>query len=503
MKLLSRLLASLAVLSLFTLTSAQVAPAVQGFQPSGWNEISKKNPNGSKTTEFHLKSINYVDSGDSWKRIDLTPERVLGGWKLRKGLYEADIPLRADGDIRFTSTVRYSIREKKIRDDAPVSSIKVFNNAASVSGVETDEGILYPNALLGADLLLQPHEHELRYLVKWNAIPPECTSSAVTFSVPFTLDFGGLTPRNKAGRSVRSTNENITEHLQAKVNDFRGIGVPEARIWDAHQENSQGITIVGRFAGNVFTGNKQIPCSFFSGVTYPVYTDTTTTVYPNPDAETTSMDGSVVKDDSTDWATTHDAAGGTGASDTTTNMSVQSHDGGAGVDELSRVMTLFDTSSIPDTDTISAATLSIHIPSTAFADEDNDGNDYVNVYSANPASNTAIGTPDYDQCGTTEFSTGIDLGSVVQDAYNAFALNATGLAAITKTGVSKFCWREGHDAENDPPLITTNNRVLILSAETADTTSDPKLVITHTASAGQPAQVIWFSFLKIIISSIA
>ena len=90
---------------------------------------------------------------------------------------------------------------------------------------------------------------------------------------------------------------------------------------------------------------------------------------------------------------------------------------------------MFDTSSIPDTDEISAADFKLYI--TAIADV---FTQTINLYSSNPASNTAIATTDYDYTdfGTTAFATGIATSAATTAAYNTWVLNASGLANISK-----------------------------------------------------------------------
>lgn len=99
------------LLSFVTLSSAapQTAPP---FHPQTWNEIRRDNADGSKISEFHSKFINYIDADNQWKPIDLTPTQDATGWHYRHGPYEADAPFTADGDIKFISTNKYSVKEK-------------------------------------------------------------------------------------------------------------------------------------------------------------------------------------------------------------------------------------------------------------------------------------------------------------------------------------------------------------------------------------------------------
>ena len=147
-------------------------------------------------------------------------------------------------------------------------------------------------------------------------------------------------------------------------------------------------------------------------------------------------------------------------------------------DELGRSFFLFDTSAITDTDTISSATLSLYGSSK----EDN-GNQAVAIVASTPASNTAIVSGDHANVGSTRFASDIDITAASIVGYNDFALNASGLAAISKTGVSKFAARLSGDVDASEPSVGGQVEIglNVVNAETADTTSDPKLVVVHSA----------------------
>lgn len=208
---------------------------------------------------------------------------------------------------------------------------------------------------------------------------------------------------------------------------------------------------------------------------------TTTTVYPDPNPETTSVDG-YAGETAGDFASAR-AGAGDDADDTASPIYTHCQDdsGGSGTVNIYRGIILFDTSSIPDTDTIDSATIDLFMKTEP--DGDNDGNDYINIYTSAPASNTAVVAGDFDSLGTTAQATAIDIGSLVDEAYNTFTLNATGLTNISKTGVSKFGTREGHDAVNDPVAANTTTGCSYSSAEVAGTANDPKLAVVHSAAA--------------------
>ena len=73
-------------------------------------------------------------------------------------------------------------------------------------------------------------------------------------------------------------------------------------------------------------------------------------------------------------------------------------------------------------------------------------------------------------------------------AYNVIALNASGLAAISKTGITKFGCRFHWDVNNDSTGLslagTNQSDFNWVAADTADTTSDPYIEITFTVISG-------------------
>ena len=212
------------------------------------------------------------------------------------------------------------------------------------------------------------------------------------------------------------------------------------------------------------------------------------TKYPDPDPETTTVDGRVGQSydagSGVSFATMRNAAG-SDYTDSSATIIIQ-----VGADNVSdqwinlrRLIALFDTSSIGATSTISAAVNSYY--GSAKGDLQSWAPTY-NVYSSAPASNTALANGDYDSLGTTEFATGIAQGSISITGYNDFTLNAAGLAAIAKAGVTKLGVRNAtHDVANSAPSWASlgSVNITVYSADQTGTDNDPKLVVTYTIPA--------------------
>lgn len=223
---------------------------------------------------------------------------------------------------------------------------------------------------------------------------------------------------------------------------------------------------------------------------------TTTTVYPDPDPETTTFDGRCYIQNGSNWDEMHDRTTSQGVDDSGTGLNIQNN----ASTRIYRAFTLFDTSAI-STDTIDSATYSLYATSSIV--NNNDGNDFVAIVDVTVASNTALAVGDYDGCGdaidnpTEMHATAdrLDISSeLTTSAYNDFSFNATGLSKISKTGVSKFGFRLGWDIVDSAP--SGSNECTFSSADTTGTTSDPKLVVVHSASGttiNPSAQALTFS----------
>ena len=157
---------------------------------------------------------------------------------------------------------------------------------------------------------------------------------------------------------------------------------------------------------------------------------------------------------------------------------------------ITRVLTLFDTSSLPDDATISSATASIYGISSQIDYVAWETEFYLAPYAVAPASNTATVAADYGTFGSTTFATAKVYGDLVLSAYNDFTLNATGLAAISKTGITKIGWRTTADVADSAPTCTStpgSDKYAVWrfgAAEATGTTNDPKLVVTYTLASG-------------------
>jgi hypothetical protein len=227
----------------------------------------------------------------------------------------------------------------------------------------------------------------------------------------------------------------------------------------------------------------------------PLFALTTDTFYPDASPESTSVDGGAGHTD-VDSNTFADKRAATGNSGNDDNATLGPNLGGAGGvlriqtgtttnhwNSLTRIGTLFDTSALPDAADISAATYSLMLKSK--------GNSFStgkasNVVTCAPASNTAFGSGDYQSFSfTRQCDTDATYASHSAEAYTDWALNATGLGNISKTGITKFGLAYAPDIDADQGTWASDvfTDLQFYSADNASGTSKaPKLAVTYTAA---------------------
>lgn len=155
---------------------------------------------------------------------------------------------------------------------------------------------------------------------------------------------------------------------------------------------------------------------------------------------------------------------------------------------MTRGGVLFDTSSLPDDATIISVTLSLYGESKGNTSGLSDFS--YNVYSFTPASDSVIANTDYANFGSTVFATGVTYAGLSTAGYNDFPFNATGIAAVSLTGLTRLGLREAtYDGPNNAPVYATfgaNKQAFIevYGSEQAGTSQDPMLVVNYTVPGG-------------------
>lgn len=147
----------------------------------------------------------------------------------------------------------------------------------------------------------------------------------------------------------------------------------------------------------------------------------------------------------TNYTTAHNATSGTLDATSTPNTCAQN--GITGADYyIGRGFFPFDTSTLPDDATITAATLELYITGIG----DSTAN-YASVVQSTQASNTALNAADFDAVGTTTGGDSAAFNTLSTSAYTTITLNATGRGWISKTGYTTLALRQSTDITSSAP----------------------------------------------------
>ncbi len=212
---------------------------------------------------------------------------------------------------------------------------------------------------------------------------------------------------------------------------------------------------------------------------------TVSTFFPDADPETSSVDGLVIRGSVDEaWATIR-AGAGTSATPSDGNGDPAIVTGSTTDQwiEMTRAILVFDTSALPDSDSIHSATLGIVLSAVT-----DDFSTSISLVRSTPASETDLVSADYGQLGTVKQATDLTIASLTADGatVNNFALNASGLGNISKTARSLFGIRHTPDVDNAEPTwsITDRAQINMSFAEEVSAGDDrPRLVVTHSTVA--------------------
>lgn len=211
----------------------------------------------------------------------------------------------------------------------------------------------------------------------------------------------------------------------------------------------------------------------------------TLTVYPDPgDPGATTIDGIVRRFTAAEsFATIRSSAGNSIWNATSDNAVQFTADTTLNTwTNLYRSLFTFDTSALTGAAVIASTTVSLF---DTFGVSDPSGlGPGVDLVSVTPTADNALTAADYSAFGTTSYTGNPKTaGSWSPSAYNVFTLNATGLAAVSKTGITRIGAREStYDITGATPTWTsgTNVGIGIYFADQTGSSNDPKLEVTYT-----------------------
>lgn len=467
--------------------------------PFTWNATRLPAAPGENTLAFSVGWENYLDSNNDWLKLD-------GNLKDMGAFFGADalpfsvrIPKFSDEVATFVSNNRYDIFKKENISEPDfeqeIQALNVSRVAGHLEVVDVGwgpmESVVFPDAypLLKADLIYYVHPGRaprLKKVIRFR----EPISPTSDVEIPFKLSSGGRPDVTIGGNRVNTTKVRTKKGITQRVRGERGAGIKPLTMWnsgngEARTKRTIAIDAEVHTRGSDLFITKIHPKAFFADSLYPLYSDTTSTFNPDAHVESTSVDGAVTKNNSTDWDTTHDATTGQAVLTTQTDVDLRAGSPPGQTNYLlARCFFLFDTSSIGGPITISASTVKLW--GLFINNDDNDGDDFHTIIVSTPATDTDLITADYDQVGATDnptkVSDDLDISSLSTGQYNTFTLNATGFAEIDSDEISRFGVREGHD-QIDSPVDGNLNGMGVASADNATASQHPELSVTFTADS--------------------
>ena len=219
---------------------------------------------------------------------------------------------------------------------------------------------------------------------------------------------------------------------------------------------------------------------------------TVTTFNPDGHTESSSVDGRVTDDSNGNLTMTALAAEGgsySGESESTAAFYVIAGSSTDRFDSLGRFFMLYNSASIDDDDEISAAKIVCQMGASNSTTVNEGLTGYaLNVTASNPASSTALAIGDFDAVSDTAFATAVAVSALNTSAgqnWEDLNFNATGISAIAKAGISKFCIRYTADITDTAGNWSSGANVLVVAKAAEDSTAGnrPELTVTHAPAA--------------------
>ena len=206
---------------------------------------------------------------------------------------------------------------------------------------------------------------------------------------------------------------------------------------------------------------------------------------PDADTESSSVDGQARQDGAAGptWAGMRGGAGNSSADSATTDDVRIQNDSAGNWSDRRRLHFVFDTSSLPDNAIITAARF--RFVATSKTDSFTDS---ISLVAGTTASSTALANSDFAIANFgAKWASDTTVSSLTADSstYNNISLNATGLAGISVTGVTKIGMLSTFDKDDSEPSTSGVLEQTIVQVVMADNGSEePILEVTWEEPSG-------------------
>jgi len=280
-------------------------------------------------------------------------------------------------------------------------------------------------------------------------------------------------------RQIRLIEGCIMQYLTFESNPHGDVNIDSPTksskfIWDRPVEawdyNSQPVAV---------SGNLVYAAEFDrEDITYPIVID------PAPTFTTSSSDGYLGRYSDSSWTSARESSSSNTSSFTATGLHVTGYESATGRHYIYRSIVFFDTSSLPDSATITDTALYLYVSNIEDADDAEIW--IVSGMPTYPHDPPVLADYDWDNYGNFASTYGYADASddLTLDQYNKVNTNDSALlkAIVNKTGDTKLCLVSRHDKENDNPALSDYSLVSSYSYEQG-VGYQPYLEVTYTASA--------------------
>jgi hypothetical protein len=438
------------------------------------------------------------NANPDWSPISAVFKEDGASWQTENCQMKIVAPKIATRPIRFINSVAWDVHDNTSIGSTEQELLILHPDASPVDGVileGRENQVVYPNAIMeGVDIVAgvwhgRGPRAEHIYVIR--KMPPGIGDLNISCNVT------GVRSKISGWNGVGKLDVGKFSVID-RQDDRRGIGIRQAVAW---YYNSNGEIVVTPISVSVIILSpgvvrvtKTVPRQLIADALAAradgeLRCDLTGTFYPDANPETTTCDGNLLALTTDTWANIVATTNALNALDDQTDGTAELMTGGSGNNwaRIRRCYCGFSLSSLSGA-TVSGATLSVYYLSGQQLDQI--GSQKINIStSANIASNTSLATTDFDEVGQsqTAISTEIAISSLTGNAYNAFAFDSTGVSDVqSKTGsVYHAAVRVASDISRVEPTwsASKSSYARMAFAETAGTSSDPKLVVTYTVGS--------------------
>lgn len=470
--------------------------------PFSWNATTIADDGVQKTVSFSGGWDNYFWDGQ-WARINPVFQADGSSWLHDESPWSIHCPQFANKRITLVNEQKYDPHQRSVLNPGSWPELQMDHpDASSFVAGEIDENnpgrIIYRNALGdGCDIFAGLwYRNGTRYpraehLICIRTLPSgggEYVSIRERIYTALRIVGAGGSLWDGSPIDIGPTGA-----ILLTTNGDAGIVMRPAVAWyytAAGELVTLSISVIAeRMAGYTLI-TKKIPRWFIEAAlaegAYVLADETTTTFYSNANPETVSVDGTVTRSGTNlTWSDIRTGSGTASADSGAFGAGVWLDTGTTtdGWALMRRSIFLFDTSAIGSTNAVSAATFGIYgsARTNTYAETPTLG-----VVSSNPASNTALANSDYGSFGTTDYATRVSYsGWSGGGGLSTWSFNATGIAAVSTTGLTKLGTRVNWDIDNSPPTWGSSKLLRMTGnfAEIGDSTK-AYLSVTYAAATG-------------------